>query len=1140
MRYSCAKEEQLPTFLQKVPKNSNAIKIIINPDDELAFQRCAVYSMATPRSRRNFIQFPERWKKKAAELGKRIGAPGVVTLRSLHIFCFLYPDWGVTIFSDLETALLRLYPERGPKNIVYCIFHTVSDSRSEDELLEQMNDMMCIPTSSLRSPAFVEPEGFVMPENAGMELKKGHYHLIVDPSRLIHKKIFCNLCGRSLHYLTMRTHKCQETQRLCISCQTRFVDMREWQQHRYKSEIFKCPTCNHKCYGAECLKTHQEKYCNKKYSLCQKCGVQLHAYKNASDHICGVPAPCPHCEIPGGKGHRCFLKVYKKPETTKKYWVFDIETDPTNGAHKGIAVAYCPVGFSNEEHMEYISGEDCLLELAQIMQEEQETPVEVAPNKFQKVEHIWIAHNGAGYDFHLMKKPLADVFGKLPTQVENGTKLLYVEFNRKIRLVDSCRHFSIPLEKCPSTFNFSVQLGPDFIKCGRKKFTPFDDLQELRETLLFASNKSFSEMYDILKAEDGGNKGFYPYTFVAPGTIGPIPDMDHFGYARMNPGKKERFEEWYAQNEDVDWDYDANLKFYCELDVKILNRAVTNYKRFMEHIADLDPLRYPTAPKFASRVYLTHHIPKQPSHPHLSVLAALTKDEDLFARRGLNGGRTDVFNCKVFLTDEMIQAGFEIKDYDINSMYPGVQNKAIMPTGVPYWMNARQIKRDREKKKIRTLNKWIMQLEKEGFLEVDVEINKSELYPVLPAYRDGKVNWTCHNITKDVFALPELRDGIQDDSITVTAIHKALLFKEKRDDLYASYIRTFYPIKTHASKPPKMDLKKFCEEAKELHNLDFNPDLFEPNDGMKYTAKLLCNSLWGKMGQRTFDKTEFVDLIRFFKLLDMEAEGKIRKLREEIVGDDMIKAHYQSLFEDDKQLKEKNVAVAAYVTSHARVLLRSYMKKIGDKLIGCDTDSTWFLFHKKEGPHIQLGPHIKNMEDEYPKNIIYAAIATGAKSYAFRMIRRGHELPGVATTSYVYLKLCCNQLDFPDLIFKTIFSFINIHVEDAVKCKGVSLRNPENVSKVTYTAMKELVEDNNKKIENCEGPQMKRQRVNGAFTEIFMNKQFKCVQFTANKRIRPAPKFVGLYPPGYLLPLGHEHALGSEQPQVLGKKYQKT
>ena len=105
------------------------------------------------------------------------------------------------------------------------------------------------------------------------------------------------------------------------------------------------------------------------------------------------------------------------------------------------------------------------------------------------------------------------------------------------------------------------------------------------------------------------------------------------------------------------------------------------------------------------------------------------------------------------------------------------------------------------------------------------------------------------------------------------------------------------------------------------------------------------------------------------------------------------------------------------------------------------------------------------MEDEYPKNIIYAAIATGAKSYAFRMIRRGHELPGVATTSYVYLKLCCDQLDFPDLIFKTIFSFINIHVEDAVKCKGVSLRNPENVSNVTYTAMKELVEDNNKKIE---------------------------------------------------------------------------
>merc|ERR1711964_857508 len=71
------------------------------------------------------------------------------------------------------------------------------------------------------------------------------------------------------------------------------------------------------------------------------------------------------------------------------------------------------------------------------------------------------------------------------------------------------------------------------------------------------------------------------------------------------------------------------------------------------------------------------------------------------------------------------------------------------------------------------LGKWIMGAG-EGFAMVDVTVNKSNLYPILPT-RGTKVNHTCNDIVGNVYTLVELRAAVKRGDI-VTKIYEAHLY----------------------------------------------------------------------------------------------------------------------------------------------------------------------------------------------------------------------------------------------------------------------------------------------------------------------------------------------------------------------------
>ena len=83
-------------------------------------------------------------------------------------------------------------------------------------------------------------------------------------------------------------------------------------------------------------------------------------------------------------------------------------------------------------------------------------------------------------------------------------------------------------------------------------------------------------------------------------------------------------------------------------------------------------------------------------------------------------------------------------------------------------------------------------------------------------------------------------------------IYEVLHYEEKADYLFQPYIQTWLKLKTEASGWPSSctdDQKKqaFIEEFKNREGVDLDPEKMEKNPGMRFIAKLMLNSFWGKL-----------------------------------------------------------------------------------------------------------------------------------------------------------------------------------------------------------------------------------------------------------------------------------------------------
>ena len=126
--------------------------------------------------------------------------------------------------------------------------------------------------------------------------------------------------------------------------------------------------------------------------------------------------------------------------------------------------------------------------------------------------------------------------------------------------------------------------------------------------------------------------------------------------------------------------------------------------------------------------------------------------------------------------------------------------------------------------------------------------------------------------------------------------------------------------------------------------------------------------------------------------------------------------------------KNVNVAVAANVTTQARLKLYEYLSTLVESVLYCDTDSVVFLKKDNDPPKVKTGDYLGDLTNELeeysPNSFIEEFVSGGPKNYAF-----------------------------------SVYSPSTVKRTTKYKVKGITL-NYENSKVVNFTILKDMILEN--------------------------------------------------------------------------------
>ena len=350
------------------------------------------------------------------------------------------------------------------------------------------------------------------------------------------------------------------------------------------------------------------------------------------------------------------------------------------------------------------------------------------------------------------------------------------------------------------------------------------------------------------------------------------------------------------------------------------------------------------------------------------------------------GGRTNVTKLKYDFKDN--EKGRYV---DFVSLYPTVQYFKTYPVGYPTKI-LNPITYD---------SKWF------GFIKCKVDPPDNLYHPVLPVRthcgKSEKLLFplcrTCaeqqqqtqcdHNVDErsitGTWCTNEINKAIE-KGYRITRIYEVWHFEKTTDTLFRDYVKEFMRIKMENSKPPVVGddcTYKSIDEIKKIvkNRLDIDLGEIKFNAGMRQIAKLCLNSLWGKFGQRiNLTQTNYVtEPKEFFGVL---LDDKVDDLNIQFLKEEMVQMNFnlKNKFVDNHN--NTNIFVAAFTTSHAREMLYGVLDKLGDQVLGYDTDSCWYV-DRPGGNVIDTGDSLGDLTDELDGDYIVKWRGTGPKSYAY-------------------------------------------------------------------------------------------------------------------------------------------------------------
>ena len=359
--------------------------------------------------------------------------------------------------------------------------------------------------------------------------------------------------------------------------------------------------------------------------------------------------------------------------------------------------------------------------------------------------------------------------------------------------------------------------------------------------------------------------------------------------------------------------------------------------------------------------------------------------EPLNPRDAFFGGRTNVTK----LTYDF-KEGEKGKYVDFVSLYPTVQFYKDYPVGHP--------------EKIFLPDEydsnWF------GFVKCKVLPPRGLYHPVLP------LKMTCRNAEKLLFPLckkcavlksqkkclhsdeermfvgtwctNELNVAVE-KGYEIQKIYEVWNFKNRSNELFKGYVKKFMKIKMESSelKTGEGCTYKSVDEYRKVVKSKLGIELGEIkfNPGMRAISKLCLNSLWGKFGQRNNMKKSVyvVEPHEFYKIL---LDEKIEDLNIHFINEEMVEMNYNLKDHFVDNSNNTNIFIAAFTTSHARMMLYGVLDKLGKNVLGFDTDSCWYI-EKENGPTIKTGDNLGDLTYELGGHYIEKWCGTGPKSYSY-------------------------------------------------------------------------------------------------------------------------------------------------------------
>ena len=848
--------------------------------------------------------------------------------------------------------------------------------------------------------------GKVHKENLGfpypLVLYKQHYYVISSPDKFFKKLnfVFCEDCDS----YQKKNHFCHK---LICECGKSYKMITAFNKHRQNYNKHNCETCNVILYYDKCDNTHK---CTKLKTFCNFCHIYINKnrYEEHVRNGHNREIRCGNCNVFDNINyHRCFLTKGRNLKNYD-YYAYDIEcyAKEVNGFIEQKFALLCLREIRKPRFLKELSPKVPNYDPSSSFLKNNDSNLDPVfcggkvfkenlgfPYVMTKIEELidWInsvprptilfAHNGGKYDNIIIREAL--IRKKIIPKyiVQKGFKIIQFKIG-KVIFRDSIGHLSMSLNDValsfkenlgsPSTSPKDVKENNNFISVGRV-------LESSEGTLLKGNSVSLKSLfpYRFFTEENKDYKGEVDIKY--------FNKKDQIELKKLKEESPEQYEEFQDQ-------FRNNTLFnvcieYCKNDVDILVNGLEKYRETMMYAAEIDPLQYITKASYAMSLYRKKFMPKD-------SISYLQPNIANFIRRGFGGGRT---NCIV----KYYKGRFQSKD--VSSMYPAVQKYDLLPGHLiefkyslkPTFQND-PFPQHCERKILEDYENNIV-----GFYECDIICPKKLFHPVLGRKQNGKYIFSLEDIKKEVYYSSELVLAMK-YGYKITNIYSFAIF-EGTTKLFSEFIDKFYNIKSSINKKEKPAL---------------------------YTSmKILLNSLWGKFGEDA--SLDVIDVLgddddkRYAKLIQDELNKKIEYKSHTLIRETEFPFNKvpselsKTLPQKDLKISEKikgnfwgrrgvsnpptvfliykfkkaftsyiqtkgSIAVAAAITSCARIRLYEGLAYYNERVLYFDTDSIYFKGDLKNPPLPQKNPPSKLGSWEIEVKNGSEFVSLGPKMYAFK------------------------------------------------------------------------------------------------------------------------------------------------------------